>query len=85
MEKLSRKGYDSLTASATFYEKARQMKKDIKALKRKSPEVEGMYSVEIPAMRITFYYKTAKEQKIKIVKIKERYPTYSLIIKNPKK
>ena len=83
MIKPNRKNYDSLSANANRYERARQMKADIKAMKRKSPDVAKMYSIEIPAMRITYYFGTAKIQKNKILELTKRYPMYDLVVKNP--
>ena len=74
---------DIIPAQASAYERHRTMKQQAKRFK--SPKLSGMYTIEIPGLRITYYIKTAKKYKAKIVEMMTKRPEFDLICKPPNK
>ena len=74
---------DIIPAYASAYERHRTMKQQVRRFK--SPKLSGMYTIEIPGLRITYYIKTAKRYKAKIVEMIKRYSDFEMICKVPNK
>ena len=74
---------DIIPAEASAYERHKVMKQQAKRFK--SPKLSGMYTIEIPGLRITYYIKTAKRYKAKIAEMITRYPDFEMICKVPNK
>lgn len=72
-----------IQANTPHYEKQRIMKHQTKHIE--SPKLSGMYSIEIPGLRLTYYIKTAKRYKAKILALSKQYPERELICKLPEK
>ena len=63
---------DLIPAQATLLERQQTMKHQAK--KFKSPNLSDKYSIAIPGLRITYYIKTAKRYKAKILALAKAYP-----------
>jgi len=74
---------DQIPAQASTYERHRTMKQQVRRFK--SPKLSGLYTIEIPGLRITYYIKTAKKYKAKIVELMAKRPEFDLICKVPNK
>lgn len=72
---------ETIEANTPAYQKVRIMKERVKHFK--SPKLSGMYTIEIPGLRITYYIKTAKRYKAKILELMKHNPEYELICKLP--
>ena len=74
---------DQIPAQASTYERHRTMKQQVRRFK--SPKLCGLYTIEIPGLRITYYIKTAKKYKAKIIELMTKRPEFELICKLPGK
>ena len=74
---------ETIEANTPAYQKVRIMKERVKHFK--SPKLSGMYTIEIPGLRLTYYIKTAKRYKAKILTLIKEYPEQELICKLPGK
>lgn len=74
---------DKIPAQANQYERRKLMKEQVKKL-HKSIDINKMVSIEIKELRIIYYCKPAKKKE-KILLLREKYPNYNLIVKNPNK
>ena len=72
-----------IQANTPGYEKQRIMKHQIKHVK--SPKLSGMYTIEIPGLRLTYYIKTAKRYKAKFLALSKEHPDQEMICKLPGK
>lgn len=79
----SHKHPDSIPAQATRHERQTTMKEQVR--KFKSPKLSDQYSITIPGLRITYYLKTLKRYKNKIIELRTHYPGYELICNEPNK
>ena len=73
---------ETIEANTPAYQKVRIMKHQTKHFK--SPKLSGMYTIEIPQLRLTYYIKTAKRYKAKFKELCKEYPDQELICKLPK-
>ena len=74
---------ETIEANTPAYQKLRIMKERVKHFK--SPKLSGMYTIEIPGLRLTYYIKTAKRYKAKILELIKHSPDQDLICKLPHK
>ena len=74
---------EEIKANTPGYQKAKIMKHQAKCFK--SPKLEGMYTITIPGLRLTYYIRTAKRYKAKILTLIKEYPEQELICKLPGK
>ena len=72
---------ETIEANTPGYQKAKIMKHQAKCFK--SPKLEGMYTITIPGLRLTYYIRTAKRYKAKILTLMKEYPEWELICKLP--
>jgi hypothetical protein len=72
---------EEIKANTPGYQKAKIMKHQAKCFK--SPKLEGMYTIEIPYLRITYYIRTVKRYKAKILELMKHNPDQELICKLP--
>ena len=70
-----------LRVNISAAEQAKIDREKIKRLLKRSPDTLKMFSVEVPAKRITYYFQTRTRQKQKIKELEG----YELIVKNPGK
>lgn len=73
---------EEIKANTPGYQKAKIMKHQAKCFK--SPKLEGMYTITVPGLRITYYIKTAKRYKAKFKELCKEMPEQELICKLPK-
>jgi hypothetical protein len=74
---------ETIEANTPAYQKVRIMKHQTKHFK--SPKLSGMYTIEIPGLRLTYYIKTAKRYKAKFLALAKQYPEQEIICKLPKR
>lgn len=74
---------DMIPAQATLHERQQTMKHQVKRFK--SPKLSDKYTIGIPGLRITYYIKTARRYKAKIIELKAKRPELELICKGPDK
>lgn len=74
---------EEIKANTPGYQKAKIMKHQAKCFK--SPKLEGMYTITVPGLRLTYYIKTAKRYKAKILSLMKHSPDKELICKLPVK
>jgi hypothetical protein len=79
-----RNNYDNMPANATQYEKRKLMKEQIKKC-RKSPDINEMYSVSMPGLKIVYYFQTREKLDDKVLELTVTHPERELIVKNPLK
>lgn len=79
MNSSSGRNPDPLEANYNTYQRAVLLKDHIKRL-RKSPDTSRMYSIEIPALRITYYQKNLQLHKKRLAELKKLFPQDTLII-----
>ena len=72
---------DQIPAQASTFMRRKLMSEQIRKL-RKSPDTTKMYSIHVPALRLTIYPPTLKRYKAKIAELGK---DYELICKQPKK
>ena len=72
---------EEIKANTPGYQKAKIMKHQVKNVK--SPKLEGMYTITVPGLRLTYYLRTAKRYKAKILSLMKHNPEYELICKLP--
>jgi len=74
---------EEIKANTPGYEKAKIMKHQVKHVK--SPKLEGMYTITVPGLRLTYYLRTVKRYKAKFLALSKQYPDQELICKLPVK
>lgn len=84
MNKSELKGKD-VRVNISMAEKALIDKEKVKKLLKRSPDTQKMFSVEVPAKRITYFCHTRTKQKQKIRELENEFIGFELIIKNPVK
>jgi hypothetical protein len=74
---------ETIEANTPGYEKAKIMKHQVKHVK--SPKLEGMYTITVPGLRLTYYLRTVKRYKAKFLALAKQYPEQEIICKLPGK
>ncbi len=79
MNSLSGRNNDPIPAGIDQYQRRKMLQDQVRKL-RKSPDTSRMYSIQVPALRATYYQKTLKLHKVRVLELQKMYPGYEIII-----